>query len=77
MTTMRDIMDRENVRALVARDITCQQTGRVLDMNTCLVVRDKDGDALLVLDPSAAENRLLMQRIKSAGWTAAPLRSTS
>lgn len=69
MTTMREIIDRENIRALVARDVTCQQTGKVLDAKTCLVVRDKDGDPMLVLDPSCAENEVLMRRLKNGGWS--------
>lgn len=69
MSTMWEIIDRENIRALVARDVTCQQTGKVLDHRTCLVVRDKDGDAVLVLDPSCGDDLPLRNRIKSAGWT--------
>lgn len=69
MVTMRDIMDRENIRALVARDITCQQTGKVLDKRTCLVVRDSDGDPIAVLDPSCADSDVLRRRIENMGWS--------
>lgn len=69
MSTMREIIDRENIRHLVSRDITCQQTGKVLDVSTCLVVRDRDGDAVLVLDPSCASNEELVARIEDNGWT--------
>lgn len=66
---MHDIVDKQMIKALVMRDITCQQTGKVLDTRTCLVVRDKEGDPILVLDPSAQDNEKLMNRIDSAGWT--------
>lgn len=69
MSTMREIVDRENIRHLVARDITCQQTGEVLDVRTCLVVRNRDGDAVAVLDPSCADNEQLVNRAVSAGWS--------
>lgn len=67
MTSMQELIDRENIKALVARDIICQQTGRVLDWRTCLVVRDKDGDPRMVLDPSCASH--LRNRVESVGWS--------
>lgn len=40
---------RELVRALVMRDITCRQTGTLLDVDTCVVLVDRDGDPAYVL----------------------------
>lgn len=70
MSTFQEIIDKENIRALVARDVTCQQTGRVLNLRNCLVVRDGDGDPIIVLDPAAiTENPQLRDRVEEAGWS--------
>lgn len=42
-------MHRELIRYLVARAIICPVTGEVLDMDTCVVFLDTDGDPCLVL----------------------------
>lgn len=67
--SMKEIIDTEMVRHLVARDITCQRTGEVLDVRTCLVVRDGDDDPIAVLDPSVADDEALAERIAAAGWS--------
>lgn len=40
------------VRYLVQRDITCRLTGKVLDMDTCVVFVDADGDPAQVYHES-------------------------
>jgi hypothetical protein len=40
---------RQLVRALVMRAIYCPRTGVVLDMRTCVVLNDRDGDPGIVL----------------------------
>lgn len=52
---MERTVRQEMVRALVMRRITCRFTGRVLDMDTCAVVLDPDGDPMDVADPSVLE----------------------
>lgn len=66
---IQQIIDTEMVRHLVSRDIQCRMTGKVLDVRTCLVVRDAEGDPLAVLDPSVAGDEALKQRIADKGWT--------
>lgn len=46
---------QEIVRGLVQQRITCRFTGQVLDMDTCAVLIDRDGDPADVLDPRAAD----------------------
>lgn len=48
MANLRSIVDTEMIRFLVARDITCSVTGTVLDIDTCIVIRDTDGDPVAV-----------------------------
>lgn len=69
MTSMQEIVDTEMIRHLVSRDITCVHTGRVLDVRTCLVIRDAEGDPAMVLDPSCAENDKLKAVVEAKGWT--------
>lgn len=66
---MQQIIDDELIRHLVAREITCPRTGKVLDMRTCLVIRDGDGDPIAVLDPSVADDVEVSARIAEKGWT--------
>lgn len=40
---------RQLVRALVMRQIYCPRTSVVLDMRTCVVLNDRDGDPSIVL----------------------------
>lgn len=44
-----DRMYSEMVRGMVARQITCLRTGEVLDVRTCVVLVDRDGDPHTVL----------------------------
>lgn len=69
MATMRSILEKQMIKAMVAKSITCPMTEKVLDSRTCLVVKDKEGDPIQVLDPSVAENEATMNRLRSAGWT--------
>lgn len=45
-------MHRQMVKALVQRNIFCPVTGEVLDMDTCTVILDSDGDPAMVFAPS-------------------------
>lgn len=54
---------------LVAYDVQCRMTGEVLDARTCLVIRDVDGNPLIVMDPSVADDEELKQSIAKQGWT--------
>lgn len=66
---IQQIVDTELVRRLVSRDIQCRMTGKVLDVRTCLVIRNANGDPLAVLDPSVAGDESLKRRITDKGWT--------
>lgn len=46
---IRETVDRELIRALVARQITCPRTGALLDVRDCVVLRDSDGDPAYVM----------------------------
>lgn len=52
---MQTTVRREMVRSLVMRRITCSITGQVLDMDTCAVVIDADGDPIDVADPAVMD----------------------
>lgn len=52
MPTLRETVDAELIRALVARQITCPRTGELLDVRTAVVIRDGDGDPVAVLAQS-------------------------
>lgn len=45
-------MNENMIRFLVQKYITCPVTGNILDMRTCAVILDRDGDPLAVYDPS-------------------------
>jgi hypothetical protein len=49
MVELADILRKEMVKYLVQKEIFCPITQKVLDMDTCVVVNDKDGDPALVL----------------------------
>lgn len=71
MSTFKEILDKENIRSLVMRDITCMRTGKVLDARTCAVVRDGDGDVVAVLDPSCVDDAELVAKLAERDWTLA------
>jgi hypothetical protein len=48
-------MHKELIRFMVQKHIFCPITGNVLDMDTCAVVLDADGDPTAVFDPSVGE----------------------
>ncbi len=43
------------IKMLVQRHIFCPLTGNLLDIRTCVVVLDKDGDPAHVFDPAVKE----------------------
>lgn len=59
VTTVR----RNMVKGLVQRTMFCQYTGTILDMDTCGVVVDSDGDPVQVISPSAARSILDTERL--------------
>jgi hypothetical protein len=64
-------VDFEWIRGLVMRAIFCPVTGESLDVRTCHVFRDEDGDPVAVIAPGAYA-RLDADRlavITAAGWT--------
>jgi hypothetical protein len=44
--------DKEMLRLLISKSITCPVSGEVLDLRTAIAVRDKDGDPALALSPT-------------------------
>lgn len=48
-TPLEQRVDRELIKALVQRAITCPVSGSVLDVRTCVVFRDADGDPSAVV----------------------------
>lgn len=50
--TLQTQIHREMVRGLVQKQITCTVTGDVLDVRTCIVLVDRDGDPRHVLSPA-------------------------
>lgn len=53
--SLADYLDKQLVRSLVQNAILCPRTGRVLDVRTVKVIRDKDGDPIAVLSPEGLE----------------------
>ena len=51
MSDLETKMRERLTLALVQRDITCRVTGEVLDIRTCAVLVDPDGDPAYVLSP--------------------------
>jgi len=49
MNTLEDLLRRNVIVNLVQRNITCPVTGEVLDVRTCVVLLDNDGDPRAVL----------------------------
>ena len=49
MNSLQDLLRQNVVLALVQRNITCPVTGEVLDVRTCVVLTDADGDPAGVL----------------------------
>lgn len=45
-------MERELIKYIVGRQITCMRSGEILDYRTCVVLRDADGDPSMVLSQS-------------------------
>lgn len=53
MATLEAIIRKQLITHLVARAITCPYTGRALDVRTCVVLNDADGDPVMVIAPEA------------------------
>lgn len=53
--SLKEMMDERMIQFLVQKTIMCPITGKVLDMDTCAVVRDRDGDAVAVYAPEVLD----------------------
>lgn len=66
----------ELVRYLVKRNITCTRTGEVLDVRTCVVLLDSDGDPAAVLSQEGWREILadprIMADLAAANFTVDP-----
>lgn len=52
---LESMLRRNVVRYLVQRDIFCQVSGEVLDIDTCWVILDPDGDPHSVVSPAVGQ----------------------
>ena len=52
MTDLEIILRNEMVKYLVQKTILCPGTGEVLDVRTCVILNDADGDPVAVLSPT-------------------------
>lgn len=74
MDALRKHVDFELIRHLVARDLgICPITGRTdVDVRTCWVLRDSDGDPHMVMSPGAwdeVSDPVAKQQILDLGYT--------
>jgi len=71
---LQEIVHAEHVRYLVSRTITCPRTGEVLDVRTCVVLLDSDGDPLAVLSQAgwAELDADDVAHLARRGWTVDP-----
>ena len=51
MSTLRNTVNRSMIIYMAQRDIFCRVSGEVLDVRTCVVVLDPEGDPAQVLSP--------------------------
>jgi len=51
MTELMDTIRAGWITSLVQKTITCPNTGKVLDVRTCVVLNDREGDPYAVLSP--------------------------
>lgn len=65
MTELINLMHQRMIRHLVQLATTCPLTGTVLDVRTCAVLTDSDGDPIAVLSPEAAQ-QIAANPIKTA-----------
>lgn len=68
MTDLTSILRRNMIRHLVQKTIFCPTTGQILDVRTCVVVNDRDGDPHAVLSPEgwasiSDENKTLLHSL--------------
>lgn len=56
MNTLEEHMRAQMVLGMVQRIIFCPNTGEVLDVRTCVVLVDKDGDPAYVLSQQGWKN---------------------
>lgn len=70
---IEEMMRRELVRYIVQRSIFCPVSGVVLDMDTCTVILDSDGDPAFVVAPSVGKKMKEMldagERVLAEGYT--------
>ena len=71
MTTLRAILRQNMVTGLVQRAILCPVTGQILDVRTCVVLVDSDGDPAAVLSQDGYRNTPA-GRLVELGLTADP-----
>ena len=65
MNDLEEILRAEMVKYLVQKTIFCPNTGQLLDIRTCVILNDTDGDPTAVLSPDgwnniSADNRELL-----------------
>lgn len=68
-------MRREWVRGMVQRAIFCPRTERVLDVRTCVVLVDRDGDPHSVVSPEGWQDLVdkgLDEKLRTLGITVDP-----
>ena len=56
MPDLKETLHAELVRYLVQKAVFCPGTGAVLDVRTCVVLVDADGDPAVVLSPEGWAN---------------------
>lgn len=56
MNDLEEILRAEMVKYLVQKAIFCPGTGELLDVRTCVVLNDEDGDRVAVLSPAGWAN---------------------
>ena len=56
MNDLEEILRTEMVKYLVQKTIFCSGTGQLLDVRTCIVLNDADGDPAAVLSPAGWAN---------------------
>jgi hypothetical protein len=73
---IREHVHAQLVRHLVMRDIMCPITGEVLDVRTCVVVLDQDGDPAAVFSPEGGRLIAATAGALRPGYTLAATTST-
>jgi hypothetical protein len=71
MSEVQNAIRTAIVRLLVQRAIVCPVTDEVLDVRTCVVLLDRDGDPRIVLSQAGYQERkdALTKSLGAQGWT--------